>query len=85
MVNIMTELPICGRYAQVLASGISLNRFMTIEDVVSSEVRAFALDAGALFVDETIRLRDGVCVAGIHKPVLKCLACGALNDTSVQI
>ena|SRR5689334_18156797 len=72
---------ICGRCRRVLTSGISLGRFMTIDDVLSRKVRAFALDAGPLVVDETIKLREGVCVAGLRRPVLKCPSCNALNDT----
>ena len=72
---------ICGWCRHVLTSGIALSRFMTIDDVVNREVRAFALDAGTLVVEDTIKLSDGVYVAGDQKPVLKCPACNALNDT----
>jgi hypothetical protein len=74
---------ICGWCRHVLTSGISLSRFMTIDDVVNSEARAFALDAGTLVVEDTIKLSDGVYVAGIQKPVLKCPACNAFNDPSI--
>src|SRR5690242_4530943 len=69
----------CGQCSAVLASGVSLSRFLTIAEVVALEVRAFKVEEGPMAFADTMKLDKGVYLAGVERPVLKCPMCDALN------
>ena len=69
----------CGQCSAVLASGVSLGRFLTIAEVVALEVRALAVEEGPMAITDTMKLDKSVYLAGVERPVLKCPMCEALN------